>query len=266
METRQINVEVPVMADLAARGEQPEYLYWVGSAGAFDDRYKQVSRAFVKVLAYLGTSYAVLGVEESSSGDVARRAGNEMLFQMQAMMNIEVFNGYEVKKILTCDPHAYNTFKNEYPDLGGAYEVIHHTQFLRDRLADGTLKLPDGALSGHTITFHDPCYLGRANREYAAPREVLDALSAGKLEMKRHRSFALCCGAGGGQMFKEAEKGEKEVFIERTEEALGTGADIIATACPYCMVMMTDGIKYKNREAEVKAYDIAELVALALKI
>lgn len=266
METKQINVEVPVMADLAAEGKQPEYLYWVGSAGAFDDRYKQVSRAFVKILAHLGTSYAVLGVEEASSGDVARRAGNEMLFQMQAMMNIEVLNGYEVRKILTCDPHAYNTFKNEYPDLGGQYEVIHHTQFLRGRLADGSLKLPEGALSGHTITFHDPCYLGRANHEYHAPRQVLGALSADNKEMKRNMSFALCCGAGGGQMFKEAEKGEKEVFIERTEEALGTGADIIATACPYCMVMMTDGIKYKNREEDVKAYDIAELVALALDL
>lgn len=264
METKQRKVEVPVMADLLAKGEKPEYLLWVGSAGAFDDRYKHVSRAFVKVLDFIGTSYAVLGTEESSSGDVARRAGNEMLYQMQAMMNIEIFEGYEVKKILTCDPHAYNTFKNEYPDLGGNYEVIHHTQFLRDRIEDGTLKLPGDALAGKLITFHDPCYLGRANKEYKAPRQVLDALAASKREMGRNMSFALCCGAGGGQMFKEAEKGEKEVFIERTEEALKTGADIIATACPYCMVMMTDGIKYKNKEDSVKAYDIAELVAQAL--
>jgi len=266
METKQRKVEVPVMADLLARGEKPEYLLWIGSAGAFDDRYKHVSRAFVKVLDYLGTSYAVLGTEESSSGDVARRAGNEMLFQMQAIMNIEIFEGYEVKKILTCDPHAYNTFKNEYPDLDGTYEVIHHTQFLRDRIADGTLKMPVDAHSGKTITFHDPCYLGRANKEYDAPRRVLDAMGAEKKEMGRNKSFALCCGAGGGQMFKEAEKGEKEVFIERTEDALKTGADIIATACPYCMVMMTDGIKYKNKEDSVKAYDIAELVAMALEI
>jgi Fe-S oxidoreductase/nitrate reductase gamma subunit len=258
------NSEVPVMADLLAKGEKPEYLLWVGSAGAFDDRYKHVSRAFVKVLDSLGTSYAVLGTEESSSGDVARRAGNEMLFQMQAIMNIEIFEGYEVKKILTCDPHAYNTFKNEYPDLGGNYEVIHHTQFLRDRIEDGTLNLPGDALKGKLITFHDPCYLGRANKEYKAPRQVLDALPATKKEMGRHMSYALCCGAGGGQMFKEAEQGEKEVFIERTEEALRTGADIIATACPYCMVMMTDGIKYKNKEDSVKAYDIAELVAMTL--
>jgi Fe-S oxidoreductase len=266
METKQQSVEVPVMADLFARGEQPEYLLWVGSAGAFDDRYKHVSRAFVKILAHLGTSYAVLGVEESSSGDVARRAGNEMLYQMQALMNIEIFNGYEVQKIITCDPHAYNTFKNEYPDLGGNYEVIHHTQFLRDQLDSGKLRIPGEVLTGKVITFHDPCYLGRANREYGAPREVLGSLSATVREMERNRSFALCCGAGGGQMFKEAEKGEKEVFIERTEEALGTGADIIATACPYCMVMMTDGIKYKNREDQVRAYDIAELVAMALNL
>ncbi len=266
METKQRKVEVPVMADLLAKGEKPEYLLWIGSAGAFDDRYKQVSRAFVKILDHLGTSYAVLGTEESSSGDVARRAGNEMLFQMQALMNIEIFGGYEISKILTCDPHAYNTFKNEYPDLGGTCEVIHHTQFLRDRMNDGTLQIPEGALEGKTITFHDPCYLGRANKEYRAPRQLLDALSASRKEMPRHMSFALCCGAGGGQMFKEAEKGTKEVFLERTEEALETGADIIATACPYCMVMMTDGIKYKNREEDVKAYDVAELVAQALKL
>ncbi|MCK4880690.1 MAG: 4Fe-4S dicluster domain-containing protein [Bacteroidales bacterium] len=253
-------VEVPLMADLLAKGEKPEYLLWVGSAGAFDDRYKQVSVAFAKVLNHLGISYGVLGVEESSSGDVARRAGNEMLFQMQAMMNIEILDGYEVKKIITCDPHAYNTLMNEYPDQGGNYEVIHHTQFLRDRISDGKLSMNGGSLSGKKITFHDPCYLGRANGEYKAPREVLEALGS-TVEMKRHKSFALCCGAGGGQMFKEAEKGEKEVFIERTEDALETGADIIATACPYCMVMMTDGLKYKNKEEEISNYDIAELVA-----
>ena len=264
MEAKQKKLVVPVMADSFARGEKPEYLFWVGSAGAFDDRYKQVSRAFVKILDYLGTSYAVLGTEESSSGDVARRAGNEMLYQMQAMMNIEIFASYEVKKILTCDPHAYNTFRNEYPDLGGNYEVVHHTQFLRDAIAEGKLNMPKDSHSGKTIVFHDPCYLGRANKEYNAPRHILNAMAAGKREMKRNMSFALCCGAGGGQMFKEAEKGDKEVFIERTEEALETGADIIATACPYCMVMMTDGLKYKNMEEKVKNYDVAELVGQAL--
>ena len=259
-------VEVPLMADMLAKGEKPEYLLWVGSAGAFDDRYKQVSTAFAKVLNHLGVSYAALGTEEGTSGEVARRAGNEMLFQMQALMNIEVVEGYEVKKILTCDPHAFNTFLNEYPDLGGNYEVVHHSQFLRDLIKDGKLSLKGAALEGKKITFHDPCYLGRANKEYKAPRQVLDALPSITLEMDRNMSFALCCGAGGGQMFKEAEKGEKEVFLERTEDALKTGADIIATACPYCMVMMTDGIKYKNKEEEMKNYDIAELVAMSLEV
>jgi Fe-S oxidoreductase/nitrate reductase gamma subunit len=258
-------VEVPLMADLLAKGEKPEYLLWVGSAGAFDDRYKQVSVAFAKVLNHLGISYAVLGAEESSSGDVARRAGNEMLFQMQAMMNIELLNGYEVKKIVTCDPHAFNTLKNEYPDLGGEYEVIHHSQLLRDLMKEGKLSLRGDSLAGKKITFHDPCYLGRANGEYGAPREVLQALGS-TVEMKRNKSFALCCGAGGGQMFKEAEKGEKEVFMERTQDALDTGAHIIATACPYCMVMMTDGLKYKNKEEEISNYDIAELVANSLNL
>jgi Fe-S oxidoreductase len=266
METKQRKVEVPLLADLAAKGEQAEYLFWVGSAGAFDDRYKHVSRAFVKLLDYLGTSYAVLGTEESSSGDVARRAGNEMLFQMQALMNIEILESYGVKKIITCDPHAYNTFRNEYPELGGSYKVIHHTRFLRDRIRDGSLKIPEAAMEGKMITYHDPCYLGRANSEYRAPRDIIASMASRSREMRRNKSFALCCGAGGGQMFKEAEDGQKEVFIERTEEALETGADIIATACPYCMVMMTDGLKYKNKEEEVKNYDIAELVVQALDL
>ncbi len=257
-------VELPVMADLVAHDTTPEYLFWVGSAGAFDDRYKKVTMAFTKILTHLRISYGVLGTEESSSGDVARRAGNEMLFQMQAMMNIEILNGYQVRKIITCDPHAYNTFKNEYPDLGGNYEVIHHTQFLDEQIRAGKLTINGDVLDDQTITYHDPCYLGRANGEYDAPRNVLRALPVKNTEMPRNKSFALCCGAGGGQMFKEAEKGEKEVFIERAEEALATKAGIIATACPYCMVMMTDGLKYKNREEDVKNYDIAELVAMAI--
>jgi Fe-S oxidoreductase len=259
-------LEVPLMAGKMNEGKKPEFLFWVGSAGAFDDRYKKVTRAFVKILDYLKIDYAVLGTEETDSGDVARRAGNEMLFQMQAMMNIEVMNGYEVKKIITADPHDYNTFKNEYPDYGGNYEVIHHSQFLQDLIKAGKLNLDTGEFKDRKITFHDPCYLGRGNGEYQAPRDVLNAIPSSKVEMKRNKSFALCCGAGGGQMFKEAEKGEKEVFIERTEEAIEIGADIICTACPFCMTMMTDGIKYKNKEEEMKNYDLAELVSLSMKL
>jgi heterodisulfide reductase subunit D len=266
METTQVKVEVPVMADLFAKGEKPEYLFWVGSAGAFDDRYKKVTQAFVKVLTYLGVNYAVLGTEEASSGDVARRAGNEMLFQMQALMNIEILQGYEVDKIITCDPHVYNTFKNEYPDFGATFEVIHHSQFLKKMIEEGKLNFDTTVFGGKKVTYHDPCYLGRANGEYTAPRQVIDKVAPDFVEMKRNKSFALCCGAGGGQMFKEAEKGNKEVFLERTEDALETGADVVATACPYCMVMITDGLKYKNKNEEIKNYDIAELVAMSLNL
>ncbi len=266
METQKKKINVPVMSDLYSKGHKPEYLFWVGSAGAFDDRYKNVTRAFVKILDFLGIDYAVLGTEESSSGDVARRTGNEMLFQMQALMNIAIMNAYEVKKIITCDPHVYNTFRNEYPDLGGNYEVIHHTQFLQEQINLGKLDLNQSFFKGMKLTYHDPCYLGRASEEYKAPRFVLDSLIGNRVEMPRNKSFALCCGAGGGQMFKEAEKGEKEIFIERTEEALGTGATLIATACPYCMLMFTDGIKYKNEEEHVKNYDIAELVAISINL
>jgi Fe-S oxidoreductase len=256
-------LEVPLMADLQAAGKTPEYLLWIGSAGAFDDRYKKVSKELIKVLNHLKVDYAVLGTEEVDSGDIARRAGNEMLFQMQALMMIEIMNMYGVKKILTACPHDYNTFKNEYPDLGGNYEVIHHSEFLRDMIHEGTIKL-DKQFKGKKITFHDPCYLGRANGEYKAPRTVIDALDGNMVEMKRNKSFALCCGAGGGQMFKEAEKGDKEVFLERIEDAIECKADIVATACPFCMVMMTDGIKYKNREEDMKNYDIVELVSMSL--
>ena len=256
--------KIPLMTDVAAEGRTPEYLFWVGSAGAFDDRYKQVTRAFVKILTHLEIDYAVLGTEESSTGDVARRAGNEMLFQMQALTNIELLNGYGIKKILTCDPHAYNTFLYEYPDLGGVYEVQHHSQFLLDQLNSGRLRVNRQVFLGERITYHDPCYLGRANKVYKAPREVIKALTPGLTEMTRNRSFALCCGAGGGQMFKEAESGDKEVFIERTEEVLATGAATVITACPYCMVMLTDGMKYKNKEDQVKVRDLAEMIAVAL--
>ncbi|HKK42731.1 MAG TPA: (Fe-S)-binding protein [Bacteroidales bacterium] len=264
METRKI--EVPVMADLFAKGEKPEYLFWVGCAGAFDDRYKKVVRAFTKILTYLEVSYAVLGKEETCTGDPARRAGNEMLFQMQALQVIETLKMYEVKKIITICPHCFNIFKNEYPDLGGNYEVVNYLQFLNTYISSGKLKIDATALDDVSVTYHDPCYLGRANNIYDEPRHILRKLTGSVVEMHRHKSFALCCGAGGGQMFKEAEKGDKEIFIERTEDALETGARVIATACPFCMTMITDGLKYKNREEEIKNLDIAELIVQSLNI
>jgi len=261
-----LGFSIPVLKDNIAAGVQTEFLFWVGSAGAYDDRYKNVSRAMVKILDHFKVSYAVLGTEETSTADAARRAGNEMLYQIQSFMIMDTLNKYNVRKIITCDPHAFNTFKNEYPDLGGRYEVIHHSQFLEKLIKAHDIKKDATKLDGRTVTYHDPCYLGRANGEYEAPRSILKKLSVKMSEMPRNRSFALCCGAGGGQMFKEAEKGNKEVFLERTEEALGTGAEIIATACPYCMVMITDGLKYKNSEYKVSNYDIAELVCMSLEL
>lgn len=258
--------EVPVMAELFARGEKPDYLFWVGCAGAFDDRYKKVARAFAKILTYLNVNYAVLGKEESCTGDPARRAGNEMLYQMQALQNIEIFKSYDIKKIITICPHCYNVFKNEYPDLGGSYEVISYLQFIEGAIIEGKLKIDSAVLNHKRITYHDPCYLGRANGIYNEPRNILNLLTDNFTEMKRNKSFALCCGAGGAQMFKEAEGGDKEIFIERTEDALETDAKIIATACPFCMTMITDGLKYKNKEEEIKNLDIAEIIVRSLGI
>ena len=252
----------PTMAEMVAKGEAPEILFWVGCAGSFDDRYKRVTVAFAKILQHVGITYAVLGEEEACSGDPARRAGNEFLFQMQAMANVQVLNGYEIKKIVTACPHCFNTIKNEYPELGGNYDVVHHSQLLQELINDGKLKTDDGSpFKGKKITYHDSCYLGRANNVYEAPREVLEALDADLVEMKRCKTKGLCCGAGGAQMFKEPEKGDKDINIERTEEALETGAEVIASACPFCMVMMTDGVKVKNKSESVEVLDIAELVA-----
>jgi Fe-S oxidoreductase len=264
METRKI--EIPVMADLFVRGEKPEYLFWVGCAGAFDDRYKKVVRAFAKILIHLNVSFAVLGKEETCTGDPARRAGNEMLFQMQALQVIETFRLYDVKKIITICPHCFNVLKNEYPDLGGKYEVINYLQFMSRMIEEGKLKIDPASLNNISVTYHDPCYLGRSNEIYEEPRSILKKLTGNLVEMHRNKSFALCCGAGGAQMFKEAEKGDKEVFIERTEDALKTDAKIIATACPFCMTMLTDGLKYKNKEQEIINLDIAELIAQSIDL
>lgn len=258
-----MQLNIKTMQDFAASGEKPEYLFWVGCAGSFDDRAKKVTKALAKILQHCGVSFAVLGTEESCTGDPAKRAGNEFLFQMQAMMNIQVLNGYEVQKIVTACPHCFNTLKNEYPELGGNYEVLHHTQLLQELINDGRLKVEGGTFKGRKITFHDPCYLGRANGEYEAPRTLIKKLDAELVEMKRCKSRGLCCGAGGAQMFKEAEPGDKEINVERAEEALGTGSNIIAVGCPFCNTMMTDGVKHFEREADVKVLDIAEMIAQA---
>ncbi|MGB0886739.1 MAG: (Fe-S)-binding protein [Vicingaceae bacterium] len=256
-------LKVPTMAEMMASGQQPDVLFWVGCAGSFDDRAKKITRAFVKILNKAGINFAVLGTEESCTGDPAKRAGNEFLFQMQAMGNIQILNAYEIKKIVTTCPHCFNTLKNEYTELGGDYQVKHHSQFLQELINEGKLTVEGGTFKGKKITFHDPCYLGRANDVYEAPRELIEKMDAELVEMKRCKSKGLCCGAGGAQMFKEAEKGDKEINIERTEEAMETKPDIIATGCPFCMTMMTDGVKIKEKETEVKVYDLAEMITEA---
>jgi Fe-S oxidoreductase len=256
-------LKVPTMAELFAEGKQPEVLFWVGCAGSFDDRAKKITKAFVKILNKANVSFAVLGTEESCTGDPAKRAGNEFLFQMQAVTNIEVMNAYEVKKVVTACPHCFNTLKNEYPGLGGTYDVVHHTQFLKELLNEGRISMEGGTFKGKRITFHDPCYLGRANNVYEAPRDLIRKLDAELVEMKNCKQKGLCCGAGGAQMFKEAEKGNKEVNIERTEQALETKPEIIAAGCPFCNTMMTDGVKNKEKEDAIAVMDIAELIATA---
>ncbi|HZY80432.1 MAG TPA: (Fe-S)-binding protein [Cyclobacteriaceae bacterium] len=257
---------IPTVADLVGKGESPEILFWVGCAGSYDDRYKRVTIAFAKILTAVGVKFAVLGNEEMCNGDPARRAGNEFLFQMQAMNNIQVMNGYGIKKIVTACPHCFNTLKNEYAELGGNYDVIHHSVFLQSLINEGKVKMKEGgSYVGKKITYHDSCYLGRANNIYEAPREVLKALDADLVEMKRCRTTGLCCGAGGAQMFKEPEKGKKDINIERAEEAIATNATTIAVACPFCMTMMSDGVKNKEKENEVKVKDIAELIAESMR-
>jgi len=254
---------IPSMAEMAAKGETPDVLFWVGCAGSFDDRAKKITRSMAKLLNKANIKFAVLGTEESCTGDPAKRAGNEFLFQMQAFNNIQVLNAYHVKKIVTTCPHCFNTLKNEYPELGGNYEVIHHTQLLQELLNEGKLTIEGGKFKGKRITFHDPCYLGRANDIYEAPRDLIEKLDSEFVEMKRSKAKGLCCGAGGAQMFKESEKGNKDVNIERTEDALETSPDIIATGCPFCNTMLTDGVKNKEKEGSIKVFDLAELIAQA---
>jgi Fe-S oxidoreductase len=264
MEDPKSELKIPTMAQMAAEGKEPELLFWVGCAGSFDERAQKITRDICKILQHVGISYAVLGTEESCTGDPAKRAGNEFLFQMQAMTNIEVLNAYAVKKIVTGCPHCFNTLKNEYPDLGGTYEVIHHTQLIQQLIDEGKLKAEGGeSFKGKKITFHDPCYLGRANNVYEAPRAALEMLDAELVEMKRCKSNGLCCGAGGAQMFKEPEKGNKEINAERIEDAINANAQIVASACPFCMTMLSDGVKLKEKEQAIQVLDIAELTVRA---
>ena len=248
-----------------SEGKVPEIVFWVGCAGSYDERAQRVSKAFAEILQKAGVEFAILGAEEGCTGDPAKRAGNEFLFQMQAMQNIETLNGYGIKRLVTACPHCYNSLKNEYPSLGGNYDVVHHTQFINELIQSGRLAIEGGAFEGKKITYHDSCYLGRANNIYEAPRMVIERLDADLQEMKRCRTNGLCCGAGGAQMFKEAEAGNKEVNIERAEEALDTNPDIIAVNCPFCMTMMRDGTKHFEKEDSVEVMDIAELVNQNLK-
>ena len=257
------NFTVPTLAQMTAEGKIPEVLFWVGCAGSFDDRAKKITKAMAKILNHTGISFAVLGTEEGCTGDPAKRSGNEFLFQMQAMMNIQVLNAYEVKHIVTTCPHCYNTLKNEYPELGGNYTVEHHSQFLNGLMKDGRLKIEGGQFRGKKITFHDPCYLGRANGEYEAPRELLAKLDVELKEMRRCKQNGLCCGAGGAQMFKDAEPGTAEINHVRADEALETGTDIVVSGCPFCNTMLTDGVKNREKEDTVQVLDLAEMIALA---
>jgi heterodisulfide reductase subunit D len=257
---------VPTVAELFANGQSPEVLFWVGCAGSFDQRAQKITKAFVTILNKVGINYAILGKEEMCTGDPVRRAGNEFSFQMMAYQNIQILNGYGIKKIVTACPHCFNTLKNEYPALGGSYEVIHHTTFLQQLIDEGKIKLKEGgSFKGKKITYHDSCYLGRANDIYEAPRKVLEVLDAELVEMKRCKSNGLCCGAGGAQMFKEEEKGTSRINIDRSNEAIATGANVIAAACPFCNTMMTDGVKLAEKEDSVQVLDVAELVVQSME-
>ena len=257
-------IKVPTVAEMVAAGETPEILFWVGCAGSFDDRAKKITKAVVKLLHHAKIKFAVLGAEESCTGDPAKRAGNEFTFMMQAVQNIQVLDSYKIKRIVTACPHCFNTIKNEYPELGGIYDVVHHSQLINTLLKEGRIKIKDGGdFKGKKITFHDPCYLGRANDVYEAPRELLSKLDSELVEMKNCKSKGLCCGAGGAQMFKEAEKGDIEINVKRTEEVLEVKADIVATGCPFCNTMMTDGVKHFNKENDIEILDIAEMIANA---
>lgn len=255
---------IPTAAEMLANGETPDLLFWVGCAGSFDERAQRITRDICKILNHVDLKYAILGTEEGCTGDPAKRAGNEFVFQMQAMMNIQILEGYAIKKIVTACPHCFNTIKNEYPSLGGSFDVIHHSQLIQSLIDEGKLRPADGhEFKGKRITYHDPCYLGRANEVYEAPRKVLETLDADLVELKRCKSNGLCCGAGGAQMFKEPEAGKKDINMERTEDVIASKASIVAAACPFCMTMLRDGVKLKEKDEEIQVLDIAEITARA---
>lgn len=254
-------MRIPTIAELAAEGKQPEILFWVGCAGSYDDRAQKIMLAFAKILNEVGINFAILGNEEKCTGDPARRSGNEFVFQMTALQNIEILNAYEVKKIVAACPHCFNTLKNEYPELGGNYEVIHHTQLLQELIDTGRLRMKEGGtFKGKKITYHDSCYLGRGNNVYEAPRAILEALDSQLVELKRSRSNGLCCGAGGAQMFKEEEHGTHRVNAERVEDIVASGANVLAVNCPFCTIMLQDGLTGASKENDVMIYDLAELI------
>lgn len=241
--------------------ENTEYLYWIGCSGSFDDRNVKVTKSMIKILNSAGVNYGILGKKESCTGDPARRSGNEYLYQMLAQTTIDTLNEYKFKHIITQCPHCYNSIQNEYPQLGGNYSVIHHSQFIDELIKEGKLNLkPDG---NEKVTFHDPCYLGRHNNEYDAPRDVITASGNDVVEMEKSKNNSFCCGAGGAQMWKEEEPGEEAVRRERFKHAQQTEADLIGTGCPFCMTMMTDAANELESNVEVK--DIAEIIAEKLQ-
>ncbi|MFZ4473844.1 MAG: (Fe-S)-binding protein [Saprospiraceae bacterium] len=259
-------MNVKTIAEYQAEGKSPEIVFWVGCAGSFDARAQKITRALCEILEHAGVEFAILGNEERCTGDPARRAGNEFLFQMTAAMNIETLNLYGVKKIVTACPHCFNTLKNEYPALGGHYELVHHTQLINSLIEEGKLKMKEaGTFKGQRITYHDSCYLGRANDVYEAPRALLEALDVDLVEMKRSRKNGLCCGAGGAQMWKEDEPGDKRINLERVEEALSVEPGVIVANCPFCITMLQDGLKAKEKNELIPVYDLSEMILSNLK-
>ena len=256
------DVYIPTVKELKKKGEDFEYLFWVGSMGSYDSRSQKIALSFAKLMNIAGVKFAILGNKERNSGDTARRLGNEYLFQELAMANIEEFEKNGVKKIVTIDPHAYNVFKNEYPDFGFTGEVYHHTELLLKWVKEGRL-VPKYPVN-ETVTFHDSCYLGRYNGVYDAPREILKSIKGVKfVEIERNRENAMCCGAGGGLMWMEENTGHR-INVARTEQALKVNPDIISSACPYCLTMLSDGTKAKEVEDRVKTYDVAEILEKAV--